>query len=82
MRMWKKTIKHQNRVKAQNCLEEKLFILQDTFRVHLMKHRELMLTMSNVCFIDACRTGDTKNIDEFTSAQMTMIKKARKQMTD
>lgn len=27
MRMWKKTIKHQNRMKAQNSLEEKLFIL-------------------------------------------------------
>jgi hypothetical protein len=27
MRMWKKTIKHQNRMKAQNALEEKLFIL-------------------------------------------------------
>ena len=29
MRMWKKTIKHQNRMKAQNSLEEKLFMLQD-----------------------------------------------------
>jgi len=28
MRMWKKTIKHQNRMKAQNSLEEKLFMLQ------------------------------------------------------
>jgi hypothetical protein len=46
MRMWKKTIKHQNRVKAQNQLEEKLFILQDTFRSHLMQHRNLMLSMS------------------------------------
>ena len=27
MRMWKKTIKHQNRMKAQNALEEKLFML-------------------------------------------------------
>jgi hypothetical protein len=39
MRMWKKTIKHQNRMKAQNSLEEKLFILQDHFSGHLMKHR-------------------------------------------
>jgi dynein heavy chain len=82
MRMWKKTIKHQNRVKAMNQLEEKLFILQDTFRSHLMQHRTLMLQMSQVCFIDVCRTGDTKNIDEFTSAQMNMIKKAKKQITD
>jgi hypothetical protein len=27
MRMWKKTIKHMQRMKAQNALEEKLFIL-------------------------------------------------------
>jgi len=41
-----------------------------------------MLSMSQVCFIDVCRTGDTKNIDEFTTAQMNMIKKAKKQITD
>jgi hypothetical protein len=45
MRMWKKTIKHQNRMKAQNSLEEKLFVLQDHFSVHLQKHRLYMIEM-------------------------------------
>jgi dynein heavy chain len=36
MRMWKKTIKHINRLRAQNSLEEKLFILQEHFSEHLL----------------------------------------------
>ena len=39
MRMWKKTIKHQNRLTAVNSLEENLFFLQDHFREHLAIHR-------------------------------------------
>jgi len=53
MRMWKKTIKHQNRMKAQNALEEKLFMLQDHFSVHLMNHRALMLDMEELRFVDS-----------------------------
>jgi dynein heavy chain len=82
MRMWKKTIKHKYRITAQNHLDDKLFILQDTFRQHLMKHRELMLQMSTVRFVDQCRTGETKDIDQFTTAQMSMIKRAKKSITD
>jgi hypothetical protein len=69
MRMWKKTIKHQNRMKAQNSLEEKLFMLQDHFSEHLFVHKRYMIDMEKQRFIDPCiGTGDTKNIKEFTDA--------------
>jgi dynein heavy chain len=69
MRMWKKTIKHQNRMKAQNSLEEKLFMLQDHFSVHLSKHRIFMIEMEKQRFVDLCHTGDTKTIEDFADAQ-------------
>jgi hypothetical protein len=65
MRMWKKTIKHQNRMKAQNSLEEKLFMLQDHFSSHLTKHRQYMLDMEKLRFVDLCRNAETKTIEEF-----------------
>jgi hypothetical protein len=68
MRMWKKTIKHQNRMKAQNSLEEKLFMLQDHFSVHLSKHRIFMIEMEKQRFVDLCHTGDTKTIEDFADA--------------
>jgi hypothetical protein len=76
MRMWKKTIKHQNRMKAQNSLEEKLFMLQDHFSVHLMKHRAYMLDMSGIRFVDPCRNCDTKDIITFTEDQKEIRKNA------
>jgi hypothetical protein len=80
--MWKKTIKHQNRVKAMNHLEENLFILNDNFRVHLMKHRELMLDMSNkVRFVDTCM-GMTTDINQFETMQMNSIKKSKKSIME
>ena len=62
MRMWKKTIKHENRMKAKNSLEEKLFMLQDTFSSHLATHRSMMIDMQNLKFVDVCR-GDCKDIN-------------------
>ena len=70
MRMWKKTIKRQNRMKAQNSLDEKLFILQAYFGEYLSKHRRFMIDMEASRFIDPCRTGDAKTIDEFAKAQV------------
>ena len=70
MRMWKKTIKHQNRMKAQNSLEERLFMLQEYFSDYLSKHRDMMIQMEGCRFIDPCQTGDTKTIDEFAEAQV------------
>lgn len=70
MRMWKKTIKRQNRMRAQNSLDEKLFILQDFFGEYLSKHRRLMIDMEQSRFIDPCLTGDTKKIEEFAEAQV------------
>ena len=68
MRMWKKIIKQQNKMKAYNNLDENLFILQDYFREHLFKHRKFMLEMSTFCFVDTCQTTDVKKIDEFAQA--------------
>jgi len=68
MRMWKKTIKRQNRMRAMNSLDEKLFVLQDFFGDYLSKHRKLMIDMESCRFIDQCLTGDTKTIEEFAEA--------------
>ena len=59
MRMWKKTIKKQNRMRAQNALEEKLFILQEHFSSHLMTHRKYMMDMESKRFVDTCQGKDT-----------------------
>ena len=56
-------------MKALNLLEENLFILQDNFREHLLKHRDLMLTMSRERFVDTCQASEYKKIDEFAQAQ-------------
>ena len=56
-------------MKAQNSLEEKLFMLQDHFSTHLMKHRQFMLEMEKLRFIDPCRNSDTKTLEEFAKAQ-------------
>jgi len=70
MKMWKTTIKHMNRMKAQNSLEEKLFMLQDHFSEHLFVHKKYMIDMEKQRFIDPCNTtGDTKEIREFTDCQ-------------
>jgi len=69
MRMWKKTIKHQNRMKAQNALEEKLFILQDHFSKHLMKHRAYMIDMETLRFVNVGRNMDTQKIEDFANSQ-------------
>lgn len=56
-------------MKAQNSLEEKLFMLQDHFSGHLMKHRQYMLEMEKLRFVDPMRNSDTKTIEEFAKAQ-------------
>lgn len=77
MRMWKKTIKHNNRMKAKNALEEKLFMLQPHFRDHLAHHRRLMIEMQHLKFVDICR-GDVKSIDEFEESQDFQRKKVER----
>jgi hypothetical protein len=65
-----------------NHLEENLFILNDNFRVHLMKHRELMLDMSTkVRFVDTCM-GMTTDINQFETMQMNSIKKSKKSIME
>ena len=65
MRMWKKTIKQQNRRKAETKLKEKLFILHPTFRPCLMNHRSYCLDMERLRFIDTGNSLETQSIDEF-----------------
>jgi len=76
MRNWKKTIKQQNRQRAKNSLEEKLFSLQPHFSEHLMQHRKLMMDMSALKFLDICR-GDCKNIHDFEAAQKACREKVK-----
>lgn len=68
MRLWKRRIKQQNKMKALNLLDENLFILQENFREHLLKHRELMLKMSQERFVDTCQSSEYKKIDEFAQS--------------
>jgi len=69
MRMWKKTIKQENRTTATNSLEEKLFILKDFFGKHLFIHRKQMIEMqNNYKFVDVCQTGDVKTLASFAAA--------------
>jgi len=56
-------------MKAQNSLEEKLFVLQEHFSSHLMQHRLFMIEMEKERFIDTCYNGDTKTIEDFSVAQ-------------
>ena len=64
MRMWKKIVKKTNRSRAQNKLNDKLFILKEHFSTHLFKHRRLMIEMqNNLKFVDVCQTGDVKTIE-------------------
>ena len=65
-------------MKAQNALEEKLFMLQDHFSVHLGKHRSLMLDMEELRFVDSLKNGDTKDIITFTEGQ----KERRKEIAE
>lgn len=55
-------------MKALNLLDENLFILQENFREHLLKHRELMLKMSQERFVDTCQSSEYKKIDEFAQS--------------
>jgi dynein heavy chain len=81
MRMWKKTIKQTNRSKAQNSLDEKLFVLQDHFGPHLFKHRRLMIEMqSQLKFVDVCQTGDVKTIAQFAEAQIAKRNKVEEEI--
>ena len=62
LRMWRKTINSHKRVKAANALKEKLFILNPTFRQHLIKHRQYCLDMEQLRFISVGnRTGISRS---------------------
>jgi dynein heavy chain len=66
MRMWKKNIKLKKRSTASGLLEAQLFYLQDHFHESLLKHRKMMLDMSQKKFIDTCaRNNESLTIEKF-----------------
>lgn len=70
MRMWKKNIKLKKRSTASGLLESQLFFLQDHFHDSLLKHRKMMLDMSQKKFIDPCnKTTESLTIKKFTEYQ-------------
>ena len=72
MRMWKKNIKLKKRSTASGLLEAKLFYLQDHFHEALLKHRKMMLDMSQKKFIDNCaKAANVLNKEEYKAIQFT-----------
>jgi len=69
MRIWKDTIKQEARKKASTKLKEKLFILHDTFRKHLMVHRDYCIKMEELRFVDINSNLETQTIKEFSKIQ-------------
>jgi hypothetical protein len=68
--MWKKNIKLKKRSTASGLLEEKLFFLQDHYHESLLKHRKMMLDMSQKKFIDTCaKNTEPLTIEKFKEAQ-------------
>jgi hypothetical protein len=80
MRMWKKTIKQEARKKAATKLKEKLFVLHDTFRKHLMTHRDYCIKMEELRFVDASKNLDTKTLKDFGSMQNKRRKETKKKI--
>lgn len=66
--MWKKTIKHNNRMKASNALTDKLFMLQNHYSTHLARHREYMIGMEKQQFVTTVLNA-TYTIEEFSQMQ-------------
>jgi hypothetical protein len=79
MRMWTKSVKHNKRNTAKGQLENKLFYLQDHFQVSLLRHRKLMLDMSNKnTFINECvRIPESLNVEKFKMLQEEKQKQCR-----
>ena len=65
MRIWKDTIKQEQTKKASKRLKEKLLILHETFRKHLMVHRDYYIKMEELRFFDLGSNLETQTIKEF-----------------
>ena len=80
MRVWKETIKQEARKKASTKLKEKLFFLHDTFRKHLMIHRDYCINMEKLRFVDTSSNIETQNIKKYSDIQSKMRKDTNKRI--
>jgi len=69
MRKWRKNILSHKRAKVKRQLEEKLFMLDDIFRPHLLKHRAYCNEMSNLRFVDLGKSLECMTITGFAELQ-------------
>ena len=82
MKLWKETIKQEARKKASTKLKEKLFFLHDTFRKHLMIHRDYCIGMEKQRFVDTCANIDTQSIKKYADIQAKMRKTTKKHISN
>ena len=71
IKMWKRRIVHRNRKENADMLEDKLFILDDVSREHILKHRDLMIKMEKLRFTDKETDQDTLTLEDFAAKQET-----------
>lgn len=81
MRIWKDTIKQEARKKASTKLKEKLFFLHDTFRKHLMVHRDYCINMEKLRFVDISSNIETQTIKKYGDIQAKMRKETKKRIS-
>ena len=69
MRMWRKNVIRQKRKQAGDALEDKLFLLDEVFRDHLLRHRFLMCQMEQLKFMDVSTQLETQSLEDFAALQ-------------
>ncbi len=67
--MWRKNIIRNARKKAQESLSKKLFILDDIFRPHLLKHVAICYDMESLRFIEVGSNLEVQSLESFASNQ-------------
>ena len=81
MRIWKDTIKKEARKQATNKLKDKLFILHDTFKTHLLTHRDYCKKMEDLRFIDMGSNIETQKLKDFSKHQSKMRQETNKRIS-
>lgn len=81
MRIWKDTIKKESRKQATNKLKDKLFILHDTFKTHLLTHRDYCKKMEDLRFVDMGSNIETQKLKEFSKQQAKMRQDTHKRIS-
>ena len=81
MRIWKDTIKKEARKQATNRLKDKLFILHDTFKMHLLTHRDYCKNMEDLRFVDMGSNVETQKLKEFAKHQAKVRQDTNKRIS-